>query len=69
MKQETNNKSMFMIYKNNHLIIKEFECLDDARHFVINYYDQSHEIIVRQIDWVSLRLKNYLDLNLQNNNE
>ena len=62
MKQEINNKSKYMIYNNDTLTIKEFECLDDAKHFAINYCDHSHEIIVRQVDWLSLKLKVYVDL-------
>jgi len=62
MKQETNNKSKYMIYNNDTLTIKEFDCLDDAKHFSINYCDHSHEIIVRQVDWLSLKLKDYADL-------
>ena len=47
MKQETNNKSKYMIYNNETLFIKEFESLDDCKHWAINNLDQSHEIIIR----------------------
>ena len=62
MKQETNNKSKYMIYNNHTLTIKEFECLDNAKHFAINYCDHSNEIIVKQVDWLGLKLKDYVDL-------
>jgi len=47
MKQETNNKSKYMIYNNETLFIKEFYSYDDCKHWTINYLDQSHEIIIR----------------------
>ena len=56
------HKSKYMIYNNDTLTIKEFECLDDAKHFAINYCDHSHEILVRPIFWLSMKLKDYVKL-------
>ena len=56
------SKLKYMIYNDDTLTIKEFDCLDDAKHFAINYCDHSHEILVRQVDWLGLKLKDYVDL-------
>ena len=49
MKQETNNKSKYMIYSHETLFIKEFNSYDDCKHWAINHLDQSHEIIIRTV--------------------
>tara|TARA_R110000822_G_scaffold101527_1_gene227674 strand:- start:2 stop:205 length:204 start_codon:yes stop_codon:yes gene_type:complete len=50
MKQETNNKSMFMIYNYDMILIKEFNSLDDAKHHAINICDHSKEILIKKVD-------------------
>lgn len=42
-------KSKYMIYSDETLIIKEFNCIDECKHWTINHLDQSHEIIIRII--------------------
>ena len=49
MKQETNNKLKYMIYNNGYIFIKEFESLDNCKHWSINHLNQSNEIIIRMV--------------------
>jgi len=49
MKQKTNNKLKYMIYNNGYIFIKEFESLDNCKHWSINHLNQSNEIIIRMV--------------------
>ena len=53
MKQETK----YMIYNNGYLFIKEFESLDDCKHWSINHLDQSNEIIIRTVNGLKINDK------------
>jgi len=50
-------KIKFMIYNNGYLFIKEFESLDDCKHWAINHLDQSNEIIIRTVNGLKINDK------------
>ena len=52
------HKSKYMIYNNDTLTIKEFECFDDCKDWSINHLDQSHEIIIRTVKGLVRNVKN-----------
>ena len=49
-------KTKYMIYNNSYLFIKEFESLDNCKHWAINHLDQSNEIIIRIVN--ALKINN-----------
>lgn len=51
------HKSKYMIYNNDTLTIKDFECIKDAKEYAVNYCDHSQEIIVRKIGFMNMNIK------------
>ena len=47
--KDMKQKTKYMIYNDYTLFIKEFESLDDCKHWAINHLDQSHETIIRTV--------------------
>ena len=54
--------SKYMIYNNDEVTFILQSTLDDAKQWAIMYCDHSHEIIVRPIYWLSMKLKDYANL-------
>ncbi len=49
-------KSKYMIYNHGYIFIKEFESLDNCKHWAINHLDQSNEIIIRIVNYLSNKI-------------
>lgn len=57
MKRETENKTKYMICNHGYIFIKDFESLDDCKHWAINHLDQSNEIIIRIVNGLNVNNK------------
>jgi len=47
--EQTKIKTKYMIYNHGYIFIKEFESLDNCKHWAINHLDQRNEIIIRMV--------------------